>query len=571
MTAMVASRQDTMSSYSSSLEMDDVHTPASDYSAYSQGNMIASASGPFLYSQTAHADLNGSVWDAPAEGSQNFHGNEDFHFPYGHITPRGQDQDEAMDDLTSKWIAAEHTAAPAAEPMRRISSRSSSGSHKNRTIKASAHKSRPRILSSVSQGSHMSNFDMTGNAQMDAYLLQDSDSHSVSSHMYYPTLPLSVMSSADGLPYSPAVMASGMAQQHIDPTQMQLNFDNTAGNSPIATSWGSISPVGSRISSPGLPDDAWSAPMIPMDTSPAHTNDSSPVMNGISPGGLDRPMGLMSTDDANIALADDMFSLPPSFTRRSSGDGESSARDHPLYKNAYPKPDGLFHCPWEGQASCNHKPEKLKCNYDKFVDSHLKPYRCKIESCENARFSSTACLLRHEREAHAMHGHGDKPYLCTYEGCDRAQAGNGFPRQWNLKDHMRRVHNDNGSSLNSATGSSPAGHGSSTHATKGRKRKNKDSIDSCASSRKHASRVQAAEAAAAARAAEQPMIDEWHQHQKALQSYLQEFNAPDAFDFQNYTDAKEHFKSMGEISRKLLLSKKPLSQDTFRRSYGHTG
>lgn len=44
-------------------------------------------------------------------------------------------------------------------------------------------------------------------------------------------------------------------------------------------------------------------------------------------------------------------------------DGES-ARDHPLYKNANPGPDGLFHCPWEGDSSCNHKPEKLKCNYE---------------------------------------------------------------------------------------------------------------------------------------------------------------------------------------------------------------
>lgn len=56
--------------------------------------------------------------------------------------------------------------------------------------------------------------------------------------------------------------------------------------------------------------------------------------------------------------------MPPAFTRRSSGDGESTARDHPLYKNAMPKADGLFHCPWEGDASCNHKPEKLKCNYE---------------------------------------------------------------------------------------------------------------------------------------------------------------------------------------------------------------
>jgi hypothetical protein len=95
------------------------------------------------------------------------------------------------------------------------------------------------------------------------------------------------------------------------------------------------------------------------------------------------------------------------------------------------------------------------------VDSHLKPYRCKVVACENLNFSSTACLLRHEREAHAMHGHGNKPFLCSYKECDRAAANNGFPRHWNLRDHMRRVHNDGGS-----VSPPPSGH------SRGKKRKN---------------------------------------------------------------------------------------------------
>jgi hypothetical protein len=40
-----------------------------------------------------------------------------------------------------------------------------------------------------------------------------------------------------------------------------------------------------------------------------------------------------------------------------------------------------------------------------------------------------------------MHGHGEKPFLCTFEGCERGVPGNGFPRHWNLCDHMKRVHN----------------------------------------------------------------------------------------------------------------------------------
>ncbi|KZF23628.1 hypothetical protein L228DRAFT_121098 [Xylona heveae TC161] len=39
------------------------------------------------------------------------------------------------------------------------------------------------------------------------------------------------------------------------------------------------------------------------------------------------------------------------------------ARDNPLYQAA-PQADGLYHCPFEGQEGCAHKPAKLKCNYE---------------------------------------------------------------------------------------------------------------------------------------------------------------------------------------------------------------
>lgn len=39
-----------------------------------------------------------------------------------------------------------------------------------------------------------------------------------------------------------------------------------------------------------------------------------------------------------------------------------SAREHPLYQ-ASPQADGLYHCPWEEEASCTHRPHKFKCKY----------------------------------------------------------------------------------------------------------------------------------------------------------------------------------------------------------------
>jgi hypothetical protein len=139
----------------------------------------------------------------------------------------------------------------------------------------------------------------------------------------------------------------------------------------------------------------------------------------------------------------------------SSNDSEIT---HPLF-NATPKADGLYHCPFENDptVNCTHKPQKLKCNYEydllfsfslsqadlyvsKLVHAHLKLNKCKVKGCKEPHFSSRACLLRHEREAHGMHGHGNKPFLCTFQDCERAILGNGFPRSWNREDHEKRVH-----------------------------------------------------------------------------------------------------------------------------------
>ncbi|KAH9866142.1 hypothetical protein J1614_008706 [Plenodomus biglobosus] len=142
------------------------------------------------------------------------------------------------------------------------------------------------------------------------------------------------------------------------------------------------------------------------------------------------------------------------------------ARSHPLYQQL-PDKDGKYHCPEEGNAGCSHKPTSLKCNYDKYVDSHLKPFRCNKKTCVGVQFSSTACLLRHEREAHGMHGHGARPHLCHFRDCERAVPGHGFPRRYNLFDHMKRVHQYDGPT----TEPSPPVQGQSQRKPVSRKRK----------------------------------------------------------------------------------------------------
>ncbi|KLJ06719.1 hypothetical protein EMPG_17781 [Blastomyces silverae] len=117
-----------------------------------------------------------------------------------------------------------------------------------------------------------------------------------------------------------------------------------------------------------------------------------------------------------------------------------SPRDHHYY-SLPTQADGKYHCPFENdEKPCSHPPTTQKCGYHKYLDSHLKPYRCKVSQCVDAHFSSNACLFRHEREAHGMHGHGENPHLCHFSACERSVPGNGFPRRWNLHDHMKRVH-----------------------------------------------------------------------------------------------------------------------------------
>ncbi|KAJ4403749.1 hypothetical protein N0V85_005020 [Neurospora sp. IMI 360204] len=562
--------------------------------------MLPSTTGMFSFCQTGPADLNGSSWDATTEGPQNFSeftvagdyyttgDAEDCFIPFSQNTPR-PDQTETMEDYQARWNAAAVAVdkVPKAEPMRRMTSQSSTSSHKQRITKSTpptkrVGRSRVPSVHLISTSSALSKLDVSGNGSsyqdasltngriMDVPQFSTPDFESFNGH---PAFYTSMMNMPDGLPFSTEMGASAM-NQHVNP---QIFTAGMIGSSP--QSWGSPSPIGSsRMSSPGFFEgDVFSG--VPSVSSPEESTSSiSPVLPGQSPRYVATEVlpssGTLSYDYGNIRMSrngsqyvttedihgnvipaiEDAFSLPPAFgARRMSADGES-ARDHYLYKNALPQADGLFHCPWEGETNCNHKPEKLKCNYDKFVDSHLKPYRCKVEGCQNARFSSTACLLRHEREAHAMHGHGEKPYLCTYEGCERSLPGHGFPRQWNLRDHMRRVHNDNGSTAQAASSPPPSGASASSRGRKRKSEGDKQEAQEKTSSRKSANKISKAEAQADVHRAQ------WSEHQKALQSIFQEYLQPeDPQSLQYIKDAQEHLAAMGKLHQALSNGVQPRS------------
>ena len=383
---------------------------------------MPNAAGMFPLSQTGPGDLAGSTWDTTAvEGQQNFleyvdHGEyypgetEDYTLAFGQITPK-QDQSDVVDELQDRWTSNGHWTLGTAEPkalkaeaMSRVaSSKSSTTSHKSRA-KASSKKTRARVQSILpsSQASQLSKLDMTGNYRENAHMLDeqqyiagDLDTLSVSSQVTAPPFYSGMMAMGpDGLHY-PSDM--GAMAQHVNPQVFDLGL-----TSQSPQSWSSQSLSGSRNSSPGVPDgsaeDMWASgppvlsPPDTLESSPPESYSSeSPLMSGRVPRYVvthDLPDPLAPShmlddsrmneklDSSSIAAVDDLsgnpiasngdeFALPPSYggARRLSGEGES-ARDHYLYKNAAPQADGLYHCPWEGQAHCNHKAEKLKCNYE---------------------------------------------------------------------------------------------------------------------------------------------------------------------------------------------------------------
>lgn len=162
-----------------------------------------------------------------------------------------------------------------------------------------------------------------------------------------------------------------------------------------------------------------------------------------------------------------------------------------------------------------------------------------------------------------MHGHGDKPYLCTYEGCDRAVPGNGFPRNWNLRDHMRRVHNDNGSSLSTRSGPpSPGGNGHKE--SKSRKRKS-DPVAKISSGRKSPKVHPVVDVEVPAREdISLKLRGEWADYQSGLSGCFASFPAADDPMVLDHINAlKDRLDAMAGIHRDLV------AQDNFQQQYSH--
>lgn len=63
---------------------------------------------------------------------------------------------------------------------------------------------------------------------------------------------------------------------------------------------------------------------------------------------------------------------------------------------------------------------------------------CRYPGCSQTAFSSKAVLTRHEKETHGMHSANQ--YYCPVATCERSQRP--FPREYNMGDHISRVHRE---------------------------------------------------------------------------------------------------------------------------------
>ena len=314
------------------------------------------------------------------------------------------------------------------EQMSRLPSQESTGAQAQRATHASSYdQSRSsRLYGGVSQAPYISSSrsDVTGRSSpvdsglytpthqlelpvFDGFSFQGSEDVSAGHHTFHGE-------SNHGLPHSGVSLSAGPSfrtvfattddtfaslsngsnnlPSHIPVSQDSVIFNpNTIIDTHSPTLWSDNIILESQRSSPALLED-WVLPPPQMMTSATNSPlDYSPSLEGLSPRYVQdfpdlvdlppyttgdriarKPVGPRQSKvvsdlasrqqrvQGTSETSDESFRM----VGRSSLEIDNTARDHPLYQNVTPKADGLYHCPWEGQDGCQHKPEKLKCNYE---------------------------------------------------------------------------------------------------------------------------------------------------------------------------------------------------------------
>ncbi|KAJ9219775.1 hypothetical protein DTO169C6_7859 [Paecilomyces variotii] len=149
-----------------------------------------------------------------------------------------------------------------------------------------------------------------------------------------------------------------------------------------------------------------------------------------------------------LASAQDTISPPPKMNEQPSPGMIDGTRPRLSVRRARDPPKntaGQIYC---DHPDCQHSPPTFRrpCEWNKHMDKHDRPYKCMEPGCDKIQgFTYSGGLLRHQREVHKKNANAKKPLMCPYADCNRS-TGNGFTRQENLKEHLRRrhMHTDSG-------------------------------------------------------------------------------------------------------------------------------
>jgi hypothetical protein len=373
--------------------------------------------------EPAQGQYSGLSWNGKGEGLQYSHrdSTSQGHIPNGFSDSSLYFPVAQMHSQRNQWSSDLSPSGQEASAMSRFPSQDSTGAQSQRTTQSSSTDMNDqnrslRLYPNVSHGpyngtsipsdatvrsaSPSSSVLYTPSGQIDFQSAFDSFSYPghddmpgndftapTTGYSQPPTLSLTtefdIFPSSDGLPTSLSA-ASRSLTSYVQSAPDSVIYNSALIGSPTNI-WGN-SFLESQRSSPVVHEEPWSLPPqmmsstvnSPLDYSPIDGNSPRYVFQG-STNLVDAPShkirdrmtrkpngprpSKVAGDIANARQpgnSEDSFKL----VGRSSLEADNTARDHELYHNVTTGADGLYHCPWEGNPNCQHKPEKLKCNYE---------------------------------------------------------------------------------------------------------------------------------------------------------------------------------------------------------------
>ncbi|CRG89669.1 hypothetical protein PISL3812_06708 [Talaromyces islandicus] len=141
---------------------------------------------------------------------------------------------------------------------------------------------------------------------------------------------------------------------------------------------------------------------------------------------------------------------PPKMTDSVSNPATDGTRPRLSVRRSRDPPKNEVNQIYCDHIDCQSNPPTFRrpCEWNKHMDKHDRPYKCMEPGCDKIQgFTYSGGLLRHQREVHKKNATAKKLLMCPYTDCNRSK-GDGFTRQENLKEHLRRrhMHTDTGSS-----------------------------------------------------------------------------------------------------------------------------